>query len=199
VVQRTLYLPNPLQSLNRAVTFDIATAHGTANAVDYTARSPDCTNYDAGKITYEFTVAVNGDTEAEQDETFTVNLSNIQGATPGSLSATGTILNDDKAPLTFIYTIQGSGAVSPLAGQMVTTQGIVVGDFQASNQLNGFFIQDASGDNNSATSDGIFVFVPAANTAFHGLDVEAGQLVEITGTVAEFKGAIRCSTRYSQQ
>ncbi|MEA5471001.1 ExeM/NucH family extracellular endonuclease [Spirulina sp. 06S082] len=90
-----------------------------------------------------------------------------------------TSLNPD---LTAIYEIQGSGMTSLYEGQTVTTQGIVVGDFQGSQQLEGFFIQDINGDGNTATSDGIFVYAP------EGIDVAIGDLVEVSGTVIEYKG-----------
>ena len=76
-----------------------------------------------------------------------------------------------------IYTIQGSGASTPLTGQSVTTKGVVTGDFQGASGLNGFFIQDATGDGNTATSDGIFV---SSNTA-----VNAGDTVLVMGTATE--------------
>ena len=63
-----------------------------------------------------------------------------------------------------ISTVQGTGTLSPLEGQQVTVRGIVTGDFQAANQLNGFFIQQAIPDRNKATSDGIFVFAPTRAT-----------------------------------
>lgn len=78
-----------------------------------------------------------------------------------------------------IYEIQGSAAASPFAGQVVKTSGIVVADFQGSNQLNGFFLQDPTGDGNVATADGIFV----RNSA---IAVNAGDLITITGQVEEF-------------
>jgi predicted extracellular nuclease len=56
-----------------------------------------------------------------------------------------------------------------------TTEGVVVGDFQGSTGLNGFYIQDATGDGNSATSDGIFVFAP------NSIDVNVGDVVQVTG------------------
>ncbi|MBG6081524.1 ExeM/NucH family extracellular endonuclease [Rubrivivax gelatinosus] len=74
-----------------------------------------------------------------------------------------------------IYEIQGSGDQSPLVGQTVTTSGVVT---KLTN--NGFFLQDASGDGNPATSDGIFVFTSSAPT------VSAGQLLQLSGKVAEF-------------
>jgi predicted extracellular nuclease len=79
------------------------------------------------------------------------------------------------------FTIQGSGTASPIVGTTVNTEGIVVGDFQGGTNLSGFYVQDPTGDGNTATSDGIFVFdgsSPAVNVA-------AGDRVRISGTVAE--------------
>jgi uncharacterized protein len=78
-----------------------------------------------------------------------------------------------------IYEIQGSGATSSLVGQRVTIEAVVVGDFQGSSGLNGFYVQEAVGDRNAATSDGIFVFAP------NSIDVSVGQTVRLTGTVGE--------------
>jgi uncharacterized protein len=74
-----------------------------------------------------------------------------------------------------IYEIQGSGSASSRVGDKVQSSGVVT---RVNN--NGFFIQDQDGDNDKATSDGIFVFTGSAPT------VSAGQLVQLTGTVAEF-------------
>ncbi|MGD9880243.1 MAG: choice-of-anchor I family protein [Reyranella sp.] len=79
------------------------------------------------------------------------------------------------APTTAIYDIQGPGHVSPFVGKSVTTSGVVTGV-----DGNGFYIQDAAGDGNIATSDGIFVFTSGTPT------VTVGRLVEVTGTVSEF-------------
>jgi len=81
-----------------------------------------------------------------------------------------------------IYAIQGSGAASPMDNSVVVTEGIVVGDFQGSAALSGFFVQDPSGDANTATSDGIFVFDGAAPA----VPVSVGDRVRVTGTVDEF-------------
>ena len=76
-----------------------------------------------------------------------------------------------------IPTIQGSGASSSLAGQLVITSGVVT-----KINSNGFFIQDLAGDGNPATSDGIFVF--AAPNSFTA--VQVGNLIQVTGRVTEF-------------
>ena len=62
------------------------------------------------------------------------------------------------APYTPIYNIQGNGLTAAITGN-VTTQGVVVGDNEgAGPTLRGFYLQDLSGDDDLATSDGIFVF-----------------------------------------
>ena len=76
---------------------------------------------------------------------------------------------------TRIPALQGNGAVSPLAGQRVTTEGVVTHVVH-----NGFFLQDPLGDGDPATSDGVFVFTSSAPT------VSVGDVVRLTGTVTEF-------------
>jgi predicted extracellular nuclease len=83
-------------------------------------------------------------------------------------------------PTTHTYDIQGAGTTSPLDGQTVTTEGIVVADFQGADKLSGFAIQDRTGDDNADTSDGLFVFGSAAP------DVAVGDVVRVTGRISEF-------------
>ncbi|RJQ74697.1 ExeM/NucH family extracellular endonuclease [Pseudonocardiaceae bacterium YIM PH 21723] len=86
------------------------------------------------------------------------------------------------SPTVSIGSVQGTGDVSPVAGQTVSVRGTVVGDYEgASPALRGFYLQD-SGDGNPATSDGIFVFTNAANS------VSVGDNVQVTGSVSEFQG-----------
>jgi len=87
--------------------------------------------------------------------------------------------------ITTIPAIQGNGALSPRVGERVSTEGVVVGDFQGSTgdgSLGGFFVQDPDGDGDTQTSDGIFVFDPDDTP-----DVREGDVVRVTGSVAEFK------------
>jgi predicted extracellular nuclease len=83
-------------------------------------------------------------------------------------------------PFTPIYEVQGSGYVSPIVGQVVSVEGVVTGDYQTSDELDGFFLQDPAGDYNPATSDGVFVYAPGA------IDVAEGDLVRVRGTVNEY-------------
>ncbi|MFN8344419.1 MAG: ExeM/NucH family extracellular endonuclease [Spirosomataceae bacterium] len=163
------------------VTFDIATADGTAiSPGDYTAKSLTSQTIPAGSSTYTFDVLVNGDAIPEVNETFFVNVTNATNAIVTDGQGQGTIVNDD---ITRIHDVQGNGAATPIPGSTVTIEGIVVGDFQNSNQLSGFFLQEEDGDADAdpATSEGIFVFCSSCPTA-----VAEGQKVKVTGTVSEF-------------
>ncbi|PNY82271.1 ExeM/NucH family extracellular endonuclease [Deinococcus koreensis] len=86
--------------------------------------------------------------------------------------------------VTAIPAIQGSGAASPLVGQSVTVRGVVTSDLQSG--LGGFYVQDAAGDSDPATSDGVFVFTGLGSAAAPQ-PVAVGDLVQFTGTVKEFK------------
>jgi uncharacterized protein len=85
--------------------------------------------------------------------------------------------------VTPIHDVQGATDTSPLGGQTVTVEGVVVGDYQLSSQLSGFYVQeeDADADSNPATSEGVFVF--GGGTA-----VNTGDVVRVTGKVSEFNG-----------
>jgi ribosomal protein L35AE/L33A len=91
----TLSPPNATDT----VTVDYATANGTATIAnnDYTATSGTVT-FVPSTGTQTISVNVTGDTTAEQNETFVVNLSNATHATIGDVQGTGTITNDDGAP-----------------------------------------------------------------------------------------------------
>ena len=84
-------------------------------------------------------------------------------------------------PFTPIYAVQGNGLESPLKDTEVTVEGIVTSDFQLDNLLRGFHIQDVSGDSNPATSDGVFVYLPASST-----DVNVGDHLRLRGEVKEY-------------
>ncbi len=89
------------------MTFDIATADGTATAPsDYTAKSLTAQTIPAGSSTYTFDVLVNGDATPETDETFFVNVTNVTNAIVTDAQGLGTIVNDD---ITKIHDVQGNG------------------------------------------------------------------------------------------
>jgi serine protease len=90
------------QALGTAVTYDIATSNGSATAgSDYVAKALVGETIPAGQTSRTFTVTVNGDTTAEGDETFFVNLTNVvaAGVTIDDTQGTGRIRNDDPVSL----------------------------------------------------------------------------------------------------
>lgn len=164
------------------VTFDIATADGTATAgVDYVANSITGATIPEGQNSYTFTVVVNSDDTEESSETFFVNVTNVGGATLSDGQGVGTIASDDFT-FTAIHTIQGNGLQSPLAGSTVTVEGVVTGIKTGGS--GGFFVQEEEADYDAdpLTSEGIFVFTGGANPPA----VVIGNLVAVTGTVTEF-------------
>ncbi|MFI6732244.1 ExeM/NucH family extracellular endonuclease [Nonomuraea sp. NPDC050451] len=82
-----------------------------------------------------------------------------------------------------IAQVQGSGDATPLPGQTVRVEGVVTGDFQRTDQLSGFFLQDPRPDSDPATSEGLFAF---ARESFK--DVKVGDRVLVTGRATEFNG-----------
>jgi hypothetical protein len=100
------------------VTFTYSTANGTAtvpadyNAVVGTGVIP------AGAISTTVLVNVAQDSLDEPNETLTLNLTGVQGATPATVSAIGTIVDDDGEPaLTLAGTTvtEGTGAGTTIA------------------------------------------------------------------------------------
>lgn len=83
-----------------------------------------------------------------------------------------------------IHEVQGSGATVAITDPVIV-EAIVVADFQGSDQLRGFFIQeeDADADADPDTSEGIFVFCGGCAT-----DVAVGDLVQVTGQPVDFFG-----------
>ncbi|MBM3785783.1 MAG: hypothetical protein FJW30_15580 [Acidobacteria bacterium] len=77
-----------------------------------------------------------------------------------------------------ISAIQGPGEASPHENRRVVTRGIVY-----ARRASGFYIQSAPGDedDDERTSEGLLVFTP--------VEAQVGTLVEVTGTVVEFRPA----------
>jgi len=140
------------------VTFDIATADGTAqddNPVaednDYVAQSLTGLTIAAGNSSYAFNVTVNGDVLPEPNETFFVNVTNVTGATVTDGQGQGTIQNDDAAcaNLTIgdVSQNEGTGGTSTFAFTVALSQagcGTVTFDI-------------ATADNTATTADSDYV------------------------------------------
>ena len=157
--------------------------------------------FNPGEIQKPIPVASIGDFDPELDETFTVQLFDPTGAIFLKSEGLGVVQNDDGLFISKIHDIQGNPSsqkaggvnddVSSLDGIVVTVEAIVVGDFQngdadTGRTLNGFYLQeeDADVDGDATTSEGIFVF----DGATPSVDVNVGDIVQVTGTVQEFFG-----------
>jgi predicted extracellular nuclease len=144
----------------------------------------------------------NGDVQAN-DGTFSYLATVPLSTTPGTKSLTATIADAQArtatatialtvaascgSPYTPIPAIQGSGSGTTMAGS-VSTEGVVVGDYEgAQPALRGFYLQDPQGDNDSTTSDGIFVFDNGRD------EVHVGDRVRVSGTAGEFEGQTQIS------
>ncbi len=94
-----------------------------------------------------------------------------------------TVADPCSLPYTSIPAIQGEGNGVAISGSVIT-QGVVVGDYEGSSpNLRGFYLQDETGDGNTLTSDGIFIFDSADQNR-----VSVGDMVRVTGTTAEYQG-----------
>jgi hypothetical protein len=86
---------------NVAVQVDFATANGTATAgADYQSTTGTLT-FAPGDVSETVTVLINGNTKAETNKTFFVNLTNPQNAAIDIAQGLGTILNDDSPGVQF--------------------------------------------------------------------------------------------------
>ena len=101
------------------ITFDIATADGTAQDDtpatednDYVAKSLTGQTITMGNTSYTFNVTVNGDTLVEASETFFVNLTNVTNASVSKGQGQGSIQNDDTAILVISQVYGGGGNAS---------------------------------------------------------------------------------------
>src|SRR6185312_2254381 len=113
------------------VTFDWATAAGTATAgTDYVAASGSRT-IAAGATTATFGITVNGDLVDEANETYGITLSNPGNATIADGSGVGTITDDDAAPTLSVndVTVAEGNAGATTATFAVTVNGDVTDEF----------------------------------------------------------------------
>ena len=82
-----------------AVSFDFATADDTATAGDDYEAASGSLQIPAGDLSVNIAVPINGDTDNEPDEAYTLTLSNVSSnAVVLNTVATGTIVNDDGTP-----------------------------------------------------------------------------------------------------
>jgi hypothetical protein len=131
------------------VTVNYATANGTATAgSDYTATTGTLIfNVNPGETSKQITVSILGDTLAESDETFFINLSNPINATIADNQGITTITNDDGSIGNTLPEVEGNNTFA-------TAQ--VIANTSFNRQLVAD-IQDFNGSNISTTYDHVSI------------------------------------------
>lgn len=195
-------------STDGAFSIDFATSNGSATAgSDYEANSGTLSFAAGGGASQTISVTINGDTDIEPTESFSVNLTNLV-ITSGAASiadgaATGTITNDDIV-VTYIHDIQGGAFFSPIlaaegissfnvASASQVTVNAVVTAIDTFGSTQGFYISEqlTDWDASGLTSEGIFVRT-SGSTA--GLTV--GETVTVTANVMEFQDFTNLNRTY---
>jgi predicted extracellular nuclease len=167
---------------SNALTVNFTTGGTATSGIDYLTPASFATNsieIPAGQNSVSIAISAIDDTDIEVVENVAVTLSASPNYTLGATNTATITINDNDTPIspTLISQIQGSGTAAT-AGTF-TIEGIVIGDFQGTGQLGGFYLQeeDADADGSALTSEGIFV-----NSLFA---VNVGDRVRLTGTVQE--------------
>lgn len=137
---------------------NVSSDDGTAN---WNSVSVDLEELIEAGFGEELTLTISVDNNAGSENIFVDNIIFASGA--------------DKPETVPIYEIQGESHTSTFVGEEVITTGIVTAV-----DSRGFYLQDARGDGNDNTSDGIFVFTNSTPT------VSVGDGLQVQGTVSEF-------------
>jgi uncharacterized protein len=173
------------------VTFDVATANGTATAgADYVANNLTGQSIAAGNNSFTFSVIINGDINAELDETFFVNVTNIAGATALDAQGLGTIINDDVLPaltMNDVSQLEGNTGTSLLTFTINLSAAAPAGGSVITLTYNDGTATSASGDYAAGPSS---VTVPEGQTSatfavtINGdIDLEADETFSITASL----------------
>ncbi|MDZ4370168.1 MAG: ExeM/NucH family extracellular endonuclease [Phenylobacterium sp.] len=174
--------------LSQALTITYSVAGSATAGADYTPVSTGTVTFGVNESTATVNFTVLDDLDSEPSETVQVTITDGATYDVGAQGSAQAVITSDEVAITKISQVQGSGAASPMAGQTVTIEAIVTGDFQngdsdTARNLGGFFVQEEAvdSDGNPLTSEGLFIFGGAT-------DVNPGDIVRVTGTVVEFNG-----------
>ncbi|HEX8119085.1 MAG TPA: Calx-beta domain-containing protein, partial [Pyrinomonadaceae bacterium] len=128
----------------QTVTVNFATSDGTAAAPGDYAPNSGALTFTPGETSKNFTVAVNGDTTNEADETFFVHLSSPTNATVGDAQGQGTIANDEAAG-TFLFSSSTYSADENAGSAAVTVT-------RTGGPAGGVSVNDATASGGTATA-----------------------------------------------
>ncbi len=162
---------------SQTVTVNYATANSTASAgTDYVAASGTLT-FTPGQQSQPVSVTINGDTTAEANETFNVNLSGAVNATIGDNQGVGTITNDDAQPtisINDVSIVEGDSGTSNasflVSLSRASSQAITVNFATANNT--------AIAGTHYVSTSGTLTFAPEATTQLVNVGVNGDLLNE---------------------
>ena len=156
----------------------------TANAADFVGGAwPSGTvSFTAGETSKTITVKVAGDGVTEVDENFTVTLSSPVGASLGTATATGTILNDDTGILFYPYAAskaEGSGGETVFQIEVDRT-GVTTGTSSVDWAIQGSGANPATGADfaGGVLPSGSVTFAPGESVKVLDITVAADRLLE---------------------
>jgi hypothetical protein len=150
------------------VTVTATSADGTAlSASDYSALLPTTLTFLPGELTKTVTVAINGDTLVELDETFVINLTGAVNATFSDSVGEGTIVNDDASLPVLIPPSIRVDDVVVLEGTSGTTNAVFTVTLSKPS-LQIVTVVAASADGTALNPDDYLAFDPTMLTFFPG-------------------------------
>ncbi|WP_446221157.1 Calx-beta domain-containing protein [Microcystis aeruginosa] len=183
----TVTLSNPVDT---AVTVNYATADGTATTTDndYTAIAATPLIFNAGETSKTITVAVNGDTKVESNETFFVNLSSLnangRNVTIADSQGQGTITNDDVILPSITLAVSPSSVTEDGTTNLVytfTRSGVTSNALTVNYTLGGTATLNTDYTRTGTTNT--VTFVAGSSTATVTVDPTADTIVESNETV----------------
>src|SRR3954452_17678420 len=160
-----------------AFSLDYATSDGSATAgSDYDAIALTTLNFAEGETSKTLSVTVNGDTDAETNETFSVNLSNAVGPGATIIDATGlgTITDDDTPPAVGNISINDVSISEGNSGTKLAT-------FTVSRTGTAAFSVDYATSDGSASAGSDYTAIPLTNLNFAQGEVSKTISVTING------------------
>ncbi|NCS37921.1 MAG: endo-1,3-1,4-beta-glycanase ExsH [Microcystis aeruginosa BS13-10] len=171
-------------AVDTAVTVNYATANGTATTADndYTAIATTPLTFNAGETSKTITVAINGDTKVESNETFFINLSNLnangRNVTIADNQGQGTIANDDVILPSITNLLTVNYSIGGTANNGTDYASIPTGVTFAANLATATVTVDPTADTTVESDETVALTLTA------GTDYTIGTTTAVTGTIA---------------
>ncbi|MEK6335110.1 MAG: Calx-beta domain-containing protein [Acidobacteriota bacterium] len=169
----------------RTITVDYATVDNTAVAgFDYQSTSGVLT-FQPGETSKQISVLVNGDTEFEPNETFSLVLSSPTNATISDAQGQGTILNDDPAPPTLTLSVDDVSIIEGNSGNAFATFQVTLSPASSNTVMVDFETANATATatgNDFQTAVGTLIFSPGEVSKTISISINGDTLVEVNET-----------------